>query len=272
MAPKAAMKTAMKAAPKAPMKAVIKKAMKVKASSSSSLCQGPTKAEKSKMTKKALKNLGNFTLDDKVQKAMADNEGNPTAAAADLKASLTKLEHSKLWGQHRTFLNSHPEEAAKQQEESKANKGLACALWYIQNKGQKFINLTQKVGGQVAVKRTDEWMSEKQMIDRFGQTDFQSHLASGRVIWREDPITRGTWEYKDQHNITRECTTWKGKDLVRGQEQALDNDVDKMFEELYNQDLLPKYFVVCFSFSHMCNLNIFFIFDKPHCSNTSKTI
>jgi Rps23 Pro-64 3,4-dihydroxylase Tpa1-like proline 4-hydroxylase len=31
------------------------------------------------MTKKALKNLGNFTLDDKVQKAMADNEGNPTS-------------------------------------------------------------------------------------------------------------------------------------------------------------------------------------------------
>jgi len=270
MAPKAAMKTAMKAAPKAPMKAVIKKAMKVKASSSSSLCQGPTKAEKSKMTNKALKNLGNFTLDDKVQKAMADNEGNPTAAASDLKASLTKLEHSKLWGQHQTFLKNHPEEAAKQEEESKASKGLACALWYIQNKGQKFINLTQKVGGQVAVKRMDEWQSEKQMIDRFGQTDFQSHLASGRVIWREDPITRGTWEYKDQHNITRECTTWKGKDLVRGQEQALDNDVDKMFEELYNQDLLPKYFAVCFSFSHMHNLNIFFIFDKPHCSNTSK--
>ena len=193
------------------------------------------------MTRKALQNLGNFSLEDKVKKAIDANEGNPDGAAADLKQSLTKLEHSKIWGQRKTWLKNHPEEAGKEEAEkddTKKDKGLSCALWYIQNKGQKFINLTHKVGGQIAVKRLDEWQSEKQMVDRFGLADFQSHCASGRVIWREDPITRGTFEYKDQHNITRETTTYKGKDLVRGQEEALDNDIDKMFEDLYQQDSL----------------------------------
>ena len=248
MAPTAAMKTAMKAPMKAPMKAVIKTAMKVKASASAGSkdsCVGPTKAEKNKMARKALQNLGKFSLEDKVKKAMEDNEGNPEAAAADLKSSLTKLEHSKIWGQRKTFLKNNPEEAAKEEsveDAGKKNKGLAMALWYIQSKGSKFINITHKIGGQVQVKRLDEWLSEKQMIDRFGAQDFQSHCASGRVIWREDPITRGTFEYKDQHNITRESTTWKGKDLVRGQEGVLDDEVDKMFEELYNQDIFLDFF------------------------------
>ena len=142
MAPTAAMKTAMKTASKAPMKApakaVIKTAMKVKASASSSskyLCQGSTVAEKNKMTREALQNLGKFSLEDKVKKAIEDNEGNPEAAASDLKSSLTKLEHSKIWGQRQTFLRNNPQEAKEEIEEAgKKTKGLAMALWFIQSK------------------------------------------------------------------------------------------------------------------------------------------
>ena len=260
MAPKSAMKVAMKAVTQSAMKkaspkSVMKTAMKVKASSSSKdRTQDLPAAEKKRITKLALKNLGNFSLADKVKKAIDDNEGDPEAAAVDLKGSLTKLEHSKIWGQHRTFLNNNPEEAAKEKEadtlDTKKDKGLACALWYIKAKGSKFLNLTHKVGGQIAVKRLDEWMSEKQMLDRFGATDFQSHCNSGRIIWREDPITRGTYEFKDQHNITRETTTYKGKDLTRGHEEPLDNDIDKMFEELYQQDFFSTEFDVFFSFTY----------------------
>ena len=76
----------------------------------------------------------------------------------------------------------------------------------------------------------------KEMLDRFGQTDFDAHVSSGRIIWREDPMTRGTYEYKDQNAIERETTTMKDKTLTRGQEAPLDDDLDKMFEDLYNQE------------------------------------
>jgi hypothetical protein len=232
MAPKAAMKSAMKTA----MKAVIKTAMKVKGGSSSS--KAPPRENK-KLTKKALKDLGNYSLEDKVKKAIEDNEGNPEAAAEDFKKSLTKLEHSKIWGQHQTWLKNQPDSAitADDSNDSKKTKGLACALWYISNRGQKFINLSHKVGGSIAVKKVDEWLSEKQMMDRFG-ADFEAHCASGRIIWREDPVTRGTYEFKDQHQLSRETTTFKDKTLTRGGEDALDEDLDKMFEDLYQQDFL----------------------------------
>ena len=37
--------------------------------------------------------------------------------------------------------------------------------------------------------------------------------------------------------IERETTIMKDKTLTRGQEAVLDNDVDKMFEDLFNQEL-----------------------------------
>lgn len=232
MAPKAAMKTAMKA----PTKAVMKAVMKVKASSSSKdLLQGPTPAEKSKMTKKALQSLGKFSLEDKVQKAI-ESTSTPEEAAAALKASLTKVEHSKVWGQHNTYLKNNPDADAAA-ESSKKDKGLSAALWFIQDKGNKFLNLTHKVSGTIAVNRLDKWVSMKEMLDRFGQEDFDAHVASGRIIWREDPMTRGTYEYKDQNAVERVTTTSKDKTLTRGQEAVLDNDVDKMFEDLFNQEL-----------------------------------
>jgi hypothetical protein len=252
MAPKAAMKSVMKTAMKTAIKAVKKTAMKVKAASSSDSCVGPTAAEKKKITKQALVELGKYSLQDKVQKALENNEGDPEAAADEFKKSLTKLEHSKLWGQHQTFLKNNPDQSGTDGD-SKKSKGLACALWFLQTKGQKFLNMTHKVGGQVLVKKTDEWQSEKQMIDRFGETDFKSHCSSGRIIWRECPITRGTYEYKDQHQISRETTTYKGKDLVRGQEQPLDNDVDQMFEDLYQQEICHMQFC----FNQYISINIF---------------
>ena len=31
----------------------------------------------------------------------------------------------------------------------------------------------------------EKWMSEKEALDKFGQTDLDKHCASGRVHWRE---------------------------------------------------------------------------------------
>jgi hypothetical protein len=236
MAPKSAMKTAaMKAVAATSSKASTKKAMKATANIK------PVK--KDKLTKASLKKLGTESLDQKVKRAVEETS-SPEEAADALKASLSKIEHSKIWGQHNTFLKNNPD-AATIADGSKKDKGLAAALWYIQSKGNRFLNLSQTIGGSVAVKKLDKWCSEKEMIDKFGQTDFEAHCASGRIIWRECQMTRGTFEYKDQNAIERETTTMRGKTLTRGQEAPLDDDIDQMFEDLYNQDfrMFEKIFV-----------------------------
>ena len=228
MAPKAAMKTAMKTATKAVMKA---------AASSKASAKSAPKAKgvkKDRLTKQQLNALGTESLADKVKRAVAETE-TPEEAALALKASLTKVEHSKIWGQHNTHLKNNPD-AVEAADGSKKDKGLSAALWFIQQKGNKFLNLSHKISGTVAVKRLDKWCSMKEMVDRFGKDDFDAHVNSGRIIWREDPITRGTYEYKDQNAIERETATMKDKTLTRGQEAPLDDDVDKMFEDLYNQE------------------------------------
>ena len=240
MAPKAAMKTAMKTAMKAPVKA---------AASSNASAKSASKAKgvkKDSLTKQQLKALGTESLADKVKRAVSETD-TPEEAALALKSSLTKVEHSKIWGQHNTHLKNNPD-AAEAAEGSKKDKGLSAALWFIQEKGNKFLNLSHKISGTVAVKRLDKWCSMKEMVDRFGHEDFDAHVSSGRFIWREDPITRGTYEYKDQNSIERETTTMKDKTLTRGQEAPLDEDVDKMFEDLYNQELSCQYLVCYFFF------------------------
>lgn len=240
MAPKTSMKqipskSPAKTAMKSVIKSVMKAPMKAIAASSSKPADVKAPPASNKMTKKALQSLGKFSLEDKMRKALDDNHGDPAAAADDFKASLTKLEQSKVWGQHQTFLKNNPEQA-NEIEDSKKGKGMACALWFLQDRGTKFINIAHKVGGQIAIKKIEEWCSEKQMVDRFGQAEFESHCHSGRLLWRECPVTRGTYEYKDQQQMVRETTTYKGKELTRGEEADLSPDVDKMFEDLYQQD------------------------------------
>jgi hypothetical protein len=241
MAPKAAMKAAMKAAP---------------ASASSSKAVPTSKAMEAKgvkkdgLTKKSLSKLGSESLQDKLKRAVQDTS-TPEDAAVAFKSSLSKLEHSKIWGQHKTYLKNNPSEVPA--DASKKDKGIAAALWYIQSsKGSKFMNVSHTLGGSVTVKKSDKWLSEKAMLDLFGQQDFEAHVASGRIIWRECPMTRGTYEYKDQNDIQRETTTVKGKLLTRGQEAELDDDMDAMFEELYNQDFISlkkiTYFLFYFLF------------------------
>jgi hypothetical protein len=80
-------------------------------------------------------------------------------------------------------------------------------------------------------------MSEKQAHDKFGAEELQAHLSSGRVIWQEDPITRGVWRYKDCNDITRTQTVAKNKTLSRGEEYKPDEDEEKMFDELFEKDI-----------------------------------
>ena len=210
------------------------KVMKVAPVKAKAKAKAATKG--SQLTPKKLAQLGQVSLAEKVKQAVEGSE-SPEEAAALLKQSLTKLESSKVWGQHQTHLKNNPEAAeALKEVEGKKSKGLASALWFISNRSTKFQSVQHSMSGNISVRRNDAWMFEKQATDKFGAEELAAHVSSGRVIWQEDPITRGVYRYKDCNDITRTQTVKKDKTLSTGEDYKPDEDEDKMFEELFDKD------------------------------------
>ena len=65
--------------------------------------------QKSDVKKKTLESLGNMTLNDKVKNALEKAGDDETAAAAMLKNTLTKVEHSRVWNQHNAARRTNPD-------------------------------------------------------------------------------------------------------------------------------------------------------------------
>ena len=57
----------------------------------------------------------------------------------------------------------------------------------------------------------DEWCNHKEMLEKFGSEYLDMHITSGRLLWREDPLTKGVYQYKDQGALSREVTLQKGE-------------------------------------------------------------
>lgn len=177
------------------------------------------------------------SLDDKVKNALALAE-TPEEAAASVRSQLSKLDKSVLWSRHQTHLKHNPAEKELYDKKTNLEKGNAQALWFITQSAPKFMGMKIEVGGKDKVTKLDEWCSHQQMMAKFGESDMELHLASGRLLWRECPLTRGVWEYKDQGAVSRKITLQKGKTLRTEQECEPNDDQAKAFSSLYDADLL----------------------------------
>ena len=48
------------------------------------------------------------------------------------------------------------------------------------------------------LKKREKWLTAKEASQKFTDKKLQMHLQSGRVIWRDDPLTWGCYEYLDK--------------------------------------------------------------------------
>ena len=55
------------------------------------------------------------------------------------------------------------------------------------------------------------WESEKTILQKWSQDELDKHLASGRIIWREDPSTQGVYEYKDTKQLSEQQQVQRNK-------------------------------------------------------------
>jgi hypothetical protein len=78
----------------------------------------------------------------------------------------------------------------------------------------------------------------QRVLEKFGSEELDMHITSWRLLWREDPLTKGVYQYKDQGALSREVTLQKGKHLRSDQEWEPSEDQENHFKSLYDSDLL----------------------------------
>lgn len=194
------------------------------------------KSQKKKPTKKTLEQMGEVSLKERVEMA---TKGSATAeeACQKLRDSMTEKEKQSAWGKHQTFLKANPDEKEKNEQLSKKDKGLAATLWLLKKENPTFISVVSKVSTSQTLTKGEVWESEKTMLDRFGKDEFQIHLNSGRIRWREDQWSEGVFNYYDQGNVKKKTKVNTGSEWTQGQEYQAEEEDQEKFAKLQGKDL-----------------------------------
>ena len=177
-----------------------------------------------------------MTLAEKMEVAAEEAEGDEDHAAENLKKSLTPAEKQSVWSKHQTHLKHNPKEAKALKKASKNEKRVAAAKWLMQKDGKKYLTTAAKVAASQALKKAEEWQSEKAILKRWSPQELQAHLASGRVVWREDPYTPGVFEYQDTQNWSREVK--RSKKWETGVDHEPEAEALDQFAHLYDNEAL----------------------------------
>lgn len=183
------------------------------------------------MNKAALAKLGNMSLREKIDKVTEENE-DAEEAASQLRESLTAKERQSAWGKMQTALKNDPEEAEKVNNMSKKEIGLYACMHLLKVHKPKFMQVQNQLEQGISLTKGEKWLSKKAMLKEFDDEEFQAHLRSGRIRWREDPLTWGRWQYMDTGDLTKVTHVKKSQSHTVGQEfEAEDEEEwDKYFK------------------------------------------
>ena len=75
-----------------------------------------------------------------------------------------------------------------------------------------------------------------ELVAQFGKDEFDAHVASGRIEWREDPFTWGVFNYRDKGDLVKETRVLRRKEWSRGQEYEAEGQDDEEFDYLMDLD------------------------------------
>ena len=189
-----------------------------------------SKAKKAKLSKERLENLGPMTLKQKVA-AACENAETLEEAAAELRKNMTEQEKQSAWGKHQTHLKGNPKEAKEVSKMNKTEKGLAAAIYLLKKEQPSFLQVKKTVSASSTLTKGEVWESEKQMLDKFDKTEFETHIASGRIKWRSDPWSYGVYNYYDQGNVKKKWEVARGHEASLAKEMEADDELMETFQE-----------------------------------------
>ena len=224
-------KFAMKTLPKGKAKAKAKTKTRAGSSKDTPLTKGK---QKNALNKKALDDLGELSLKERIKKA---TEGAETAeeAVLALKKQLTPKEQQSAWSKMKTKMKNDPAEAKKVENMSKKEIGIYATMCLLKAEAPKFMALKQELNSGVSLTKGETWESELQMLQKFTREELELHLASGRVKWRADPWTGGCYQYQDQGDIKKTSTVTHSNAYAWGQEYEAENE--EAWDSHFTKDL-----------------------------------
>ena len=92
---------------------------------------------------------------------------------------------------------------------SKGEKGLEVAMHLLKTNVPKFMQWKESLGQSISLDKREEWKSEIQMLEQFGERELQMHIASGRIEYREGPWTEGVYNYRDKGDLVKRTRVTK---------------------------------------------------------------
>ena len=123
---------------------------------------------------------------------------------------------------------------SRARQETKKEKGAAVLTWLLQKSPTFAVERHSRSRDNTFEKR-DRWLSQLEADRKWSEQEQQLLIASGRVLWREDPMTPGVYEYKDTQDFrgsskVRDRSSWE-----RVREEELPEE--KGWEEALGKDL-----------------------------------
>ena len=95
--------------------------------------------------------------------------------------------------------------------------------------------MNSKVSAEETLQKTEEWETEKEMLQRFSGQEFQRRLASGRVVRRQKPTKWGCYGYCDTKKFKKTVNVGRKKQWEEGQEYEPTAEEEASYSGLYNQ-------------------------------------
>ena len=182
-----------------------------------------------------LKRLGKMSLAQKMQK-IAEDASTPEEGALMLKDSVSKLENSKIWCKHQTYLKNNPDEKEKFDQLSKKEKGHQAALWCLQQNVPKFMHMSESLEQSATLDKRERWETEMEMLTRFSSQELECHLESGRVVWRYDPWTPSCVQYQDMQDVTKTTSVKRSRNMTEGQELEQNEETEDQWQAYKSKD------------------------------------
>ena len=194
------------------------------------------KVKKGILKKSQLAKLGHMTLAQKCKKA-AESAETAEEAASNLKNMLSKQEHSRVWSKHNVSMKGKSAKDKKQFDQlSKGEKGQQAALFMIKSMVPKFMQVQESMQQAHTLNKKEEWLSETQMVEKFGETEFWQHVQSGRIVAREDPWTWNVWNYCDKGNVSKVLQFQRKKKATKAQEFEPTAEDEEQWDEGWHRD------------------------------------
>ena len=160
---------------------------------------------------------------------MAEEEETEEAAVGKLKATMTKQDHSRAWGQHNTWLKKQPkEEQEAHAQKSKKEKGEAVVLWVLKAKVQRFQHHSQEVKRSSSFLQKERWVSLKSILKQWSEDELDAHLESGRILARQCKKKTGYG-----NTVILKMKRRSGRSLKQGQEYEPDENDDEEFGTMW---------------------------------------